>query len=222
MLPNYYHYYRYPQYIWAREICKILKSGIIEDIKDRNIIDAPCGDGIISFWVKKSVRNDFYLYDIEKSRIQIASDRICNVHIFEEDIFHLKINSENNIWFFINSLYCLPDKDKLLENMKYQTEYIIGVFPHTDHENYRAFLNQNPGFVNASEMNREQTISFFKEFHFDLLQSKDVTFISYYKKRKIIFHSINDILYNLFDGLYKKKKGAYWIGVFKKNNSLLG
>jgi hypothetical protein len=213
-----YFYYRYPQYLWAKEIKNILKSDIIPDIHSKNIIDAPCGDGVISFWVKKSLKNPFYLYDIEKSRIQIAQKNIKGATIVEKNIFNLNLDSKNNVWLFINSLYCLPDKEMLLENMADQMEYILAIFPYTNHLNYKTFFLQNPGFINPSEMDKDQTILFFKEFHYNLILTKDITHISFYKKYFPFFNSIINKLYILSKRFSKNKPGAYWIGVFKKVN----
>ena len=211
-----YYYYRYPQFIWAQEINKIFKSDIISNLHDRDIIDAPCGDGIISFWIKKNYKNNISLYDIDKTRILIAQKNIKDTAIFEENIFKMNLKTKNNIWLFINSLYCMQDKQDLLKNMSAQIEYIIAVFPYINHINYKTFVQQNPSFINHSEMNKDQTINFFKEFHYEMVFNKDVTFIPFYKKSIPYFKSLINIFNILFDRFNKNKSGAYWIGVFKK------
>jgi hypothetical protein len=215
-----YFYFRYPQYNWAKEIKIILDSNIIADVTGKNLIDAPSGDGVISFWLKKKINNKFYLFDIEKTSIQIAQDKIKGAVIQKENIIYLNLNPNENIWLFINSLYCMTDKTKLLKSMVNQMEYIIAIFPYINHLNYKTFFQQNPKFINYSEMDKEQTILFFKEFNYDLIYDKDITYIPFYKIYNV-FHYFNSIINKiciLLDRFFQSRHGAYWIGVFKRTN----
>jgi len=212
------HYYRYPQYRWSQDIIKVLESGLINDVDQRLILDAPCGDGIISYWLNKRPQQNLMLCDLDDSLINTARNHIRNATIKNESIFDINIEGENNIWLLVNSLYCLPDKQALLHHMAPKVEYIIAVFPYTDHKNYQVFLKQNPQFKNLNAMSQSETLNFFKTHGFKNILLKDTTFISHYNfKRRLRFAGLTKRLLNVFDPLLNHRKGSYWLAVFVKN-----
>lgn len=210
-------FFRYPQYIMSLELTKIIMT--IPDYQKRHIIDIPCGDGIISYWLKKRIpESKFELYDISEEKINRAKKYLSNMKIEMGDIFNIEIEGDNNIWLLINSLYCLPDKSRLLSQMNQKMEYIIGIFPNLDHPNYKVFMHKNPGFSNPSAMTVDETIQFFGQFNYSLLLKKELIHIQYYsyyfnKYAKHIFGYI----FNLIDQSFCNSSCAYWIGIFKKN-----
>jgi len=211
------YYYKHPQFIWAQEIYKILTSGLIDGLSERQIIDAPCGDGVISFWLKKKLPNlSLDLYDLDESLIKIAQSYCGNVKTEVQSIFDLAIEGKNNVWLLVNSLYCLPDKDKLLDHLGPKVEYIIAVFPHIEHKNYRIFLAQNPGFANPNAMSQSMTIDFFLKHRFKNILKKDVTFIPPYAFKHIGLGGLTKRTLNVLDPLFKGMDGSYWLAVFAR------
>ena len=214
-------YYRYPQYIWAQEINGILGSGLIRDLPSRKIVDAPCGDGIISFWVRKKHPNlNFDLYDLDESLVKRAQNNCPNTSASVQSIFDISLDGESNIWMLINSLYCLPDKEALLNHLVGNVEYIVGVFPHTDHINYQAFLEKNPEFKNTSAMGQAATIKFFSDYGFKRVFLKDVGFIPQYARSGFRLPWITKRALNFVDRFYSHRKACYWLAVFEKDKNV--
>lgn len=218
-------YYTYPGYLWAKEIHSLLPALIPNSSV---ILDAPCGDGIISYWlIKYHIKsNSFELYDISKKAIEKARHLIIsqdtkiakNIKICRQDVFQIESkNKSEDTWLLINSLYCLPNIDELIDKFYDRIKFIIGIFPYIDHKNHKCFFRQFPNFKNISEMNDVGTINFFKKHNYNLIEKKDITFISYFCFRnKYIFRIVSPIL-NIVDKFAHKQKGSYWIGVFERN-----
>lgn len=207
------YYFRYPQYIWASEIYSILKG--IDKLNERRIVDAPCGDGIISFWLKRKLKNlQFELYDLSEECVEIARRFIPDVNIICKDIFDVETkNRTEDVWLFINSLYCLKDGEMLIGRYSERMSYIIAVFPYIDHPNYHCFFKKNPDFINYSEMDQGQTIQLFRKHGYDLSFEKNVIHIPYYCYRNFRGKLM---LLNIIDRFFKANSGAYWISLFKR------
>ncbi len=209
---NIYHF-RYPQFLWSRDIYSILKS--IDNLQERTIVDAPCGSGIVTYWLRKKLPDiRFELYDLSKDCIEIARRYIPGVTIEYEDIFEVDSSGcTGDVWLLINSLYCLPEIDRLVNRHASRMQYIIGIFPDINHRNYRCFFKKNPSFNNYSEMDQAQTVNFFKKHDYDLLYSKSVTHIPY----RCYSFTGQSRYFNLLDSFFRKKNsGAYWICLFKR------
>lgn len=208
-------YHKYPQYIWAGEINDFMESGLIKGLKGRKIIDIPCGSGIISFWLKKkNPELDFELYDCDEKKIKFAKTFIGDLTIAQKDVYEYSSDRNNDIWLFINSLYCLPDAEELLDRMKAHMEYVIGIFPYIDHPNYRTYIESRSGSINPSEMNKAKTIELFRKNGYNLLKEKDVTFLCFYRIKSQVVRKPGLYLLGFFDRFYRNKAGAYWIALF--------
>lgn len=205
-------HYAYPQYLWAKEVYIILQKYNL--LGRRTLIDAPCGNGVISYWLHKKFNiNRIELIDNSEKQIGIAKKYLPSMDISCEDILKLGSNSnEDDIWLFINSLYCLNDGELIINHMKKRSEYIIGIFPHIDHMNYKIFFEKNPNFKNPTELNVSDTISLFNSSGYDLLCKKSITHFPFYKYN----YRGSRIVFNLFDKLFSGRKGAYWISLFKR------
>jgi hypothetical protein len=211
------HYFIYPQYIWAKEIDLIFKSGIIEEIDKRMIIDAPSGKGVISYWLSKDYPGlVFLLCDINANYIDFASKHIQGGQCLNEDIFHLTTRTFNNVWVFINSLFCLPEAEKLIGHMSSQMEYIIGVFDYISSANYYAFLSAHPGYLNPSAAGKDDTIKLFEKFGYKTIFQKDVTYIHYQTVRSSVLRKVGLRAFSLIEKIWRSNNPAYWLAVFKR------
>ena len=121
---RFWRYYRYPAHHWAADISQILTQ---TSMGDAAIIDAPCGDGIISYWlIKRGIRHRYELYDISERTIGVArrmadwkKTRQLELHIEPLDIHQVPLgHGTEDIWLLINSLYLLPEIDQLLSRMR--------------------------------------------------------------------------------------------------------
>ena len=205
-------YYKYPQYLWAKEIYSIIEEHDI--LNNRKIIDAPSGNGIISYWLYKNYNiKDIELVDNNLQRLGAAKKYMPSLKISCKDILEINcIDRNDDIWLLINSLYCLEGGDKIISSLKNRFKYIIGIFPYIDHKNYKSFVKKNPDFHIPLELNENDTIDLFAKFGYKLLFKKDITHIP--------FHNFNyEIIkksFNILDKYFKSLSGAYWISLFKR------
>lgn len=211
-------YYYYPQYRWAQRLAALLPRHL-ED--DTIVVDAPCGDGVMSYWlVNRGIGNRFELYDRSPELVAKAS-RIARPHgrpiaASSRDIFTLDTEGRrDDLWLLVNSLYLLPDIDRLLERMKPRFKTIAAVFPYLDRENYRYYLRQDARWENVSGMSDTETVAFFARHGYRLDHREDATFLAQFRwdvrgSRRFL---------NLIDPWFRSREGNYWIGVFVRSNT---
>ncbi|MCC6818893.1 MAG: methyltransferase [Bacteroidia bacterium] len=215
-------FHKYPQNIWAKNIILILRELNLEN--DTAIVDAPCGNGIIAYFVKKAFPNR-NVYALDLSVNQLNSPYLkspdVKINIKQADVFNEKIKGENNIWLLINSLYCLPDKYLLIENNRSQYKYILALVPDVDSDNFSFFTKQNPNFQNPSKMTLNETIQFFHDTGYELINTVKTTMISFHKwneklvKFKIPF-TLRNFIFFLLNKLSFFGKPKYHILVLKR------
>ncbi len=205
-------YYQYPQYLWANEIYSLIQKYNL--LERRTLIDAPCGNGVISYWLHKKFNiNRIELIDNSEKDIETAEKYLPFMDISCKNILDLDSNLiKDDIWLFINSLYCLNDGELIINHLKKRSKYIIGIFPHIDHINYKSFFEKNPNFINPTELNVSDTIRLFNSAGYDLLYKNSITYFPYHKYT----FSGSRIIFNLFDNFFSARKGAYWISLFKR------
>ena len=123
-----------------------------------------------------------------------------------EDIFEFHIEGNDHTWLLINSLYCLPDSDKLISGAKDKFKYVIAVFPDVKSANYKYFIKKNPNFSNPSAIESKSNntkVAFHKwNGFFDAI------------KLPFIF---KNIIYLTFDNLLFFLSGHYTIIAFKRS-----
>lgn len=216
--------FRYPQFLWSKRISKILR-GISKKHEINLVIDAPCGDGIISYWLPRQYNK--LLVDINENNIKKAKNLLPNNNsIYQDDLYNIKNNLKSNhkltVWMLINSLYLLPDITKLAGLLKDTSKYVIGIFPYQEHENYLHFGKRNYlESININIMSKEETISYFEINDFKNTYCEDLTFISNhkYKSNSGLINYFLGKLFIFLDFIAPKKKGAYWLGVFEKEDN---
>jgi hypothetical protein len=212
-------YYYYPQYRWARTLVRLLPRYLTD--REAVVVDAPCGDGVMSHWLLKSGRiaNPFELYDrspelIEKASL-VGGRQAIRVRAAACDIFEIaSAETRNDLWLLINSLYLLPDIHKLVAKMRPRFASIVAVFPYLDRANYRYYLRRADRCDNVSGMSDEETIDFFADHGYRLDHREDVTFLSQYR---FDFRGARRI-FNILDPLFAHVQGNYWIGVFLRQD----
>lgn len=211
-------YFRFPQYIWAKKICYIINEKV--ELKEFDLFDAPCGDGIVSYWVNKSHQGkNFILCDISRDKITAAKKYLAekNMEIYEGDIFDIDLKNNSYIWLLINSVYLIQNIDVLINKLSGYCPYIIAIFPHIDHENYSYFKKKNPEFVNHYEMNVDETIRFFSKNDYEVIYKEDLISIPFHKySSNPAIKFFWGMIFNCVDRFIKNKNKAYWIAVFKR------
>lgn len=214
----YIYYFRYPQVNWSFAIIDIIKRYKLEN---SFFYDAPCGDGIISFWIKVLYKKSkVYLIDLSEQSLSIAKKYLPSLFITNSSLESVKIStpSKENVWLMVNSLYLLKNANKIIQNNGQSCEYIIGIFPYITSENYEVFKKNNPS-INDNEMNKEETISFFNKNGFLLIEEKELTKIAQYKfSDNKLLYIILKRAFVLLDFFLFSQKSHYWLGLFKKTN----
>lgn len=214
-------YLRYPQYLWANRIIKILDR--LKLSENSVILDAPCGDGIISFWLKRVFSdNRFFLCDISPDLMNKAIKSVPQSSSFTKELLSCPLpDGTDNIWLLINSFYLLFEIRKTILRFKPSVSVIIGVFPDLSHKNYQYFLKRNPQHrnLNINAMTKNETIEFFRSLGYEIESDEGITFIAFYRYYIRFFHRVFSRLLIPADMLvHSKKKPAYWIGVFRRIN----
>ncbi len=165
-------YLRHPQYLWAKQIYKILK-GKIQD--DTLIVDCPCGNGTLSFWLSRWLKNQFVAIDIDESAIAYAKKFIYaqNVQCSVGDINDIpeKYCNQNAVLLCINSLFLLPNAKQLPQKFSKSFKYVICVCPNPNSRNYKKFIRKNPN-VNVSEMSHKEIIDIFEQANYKLIHQE--------------------------------------------------
>ncbi len=219
-----YFKHKYPQNLWAKEINKSLEALLTEVSDASKIVDAPCGNGIIAYFVKQQFKNRSVLaFDINEN---IKKSTYLNNISFPpeykvEDIFKNMVEGKDNIWLLINSLYCLPFKEKLLDIHKENYQYIIGVFPDIEADNYKHFVKKNPEFENPSAMNLAETKEFFHKKGYKQIKSLGITNLKFHIwNDKLLFRKLNpglrNIVYTCLDRIWVFNKKQYAFMIFKR------
>lgn len=219
-----YFKHKYPQNIWANQIAKEIKPLLKEVSDDSSIVDAPCGNGIIASLVNRAIQERKFL------ALDINPDLLLSPYCKKEsqtpdfqihDIYSQLTDGDDNIWLFINSMYCLSDIEKLLSIQKPSFKFIVAVFPDIEADNYKYFLSTNPDFENPSAMNLDNTVKFMQTHGFNLIKRIGNTKIKFHIwNHKFIFkrmpNTLRNILYTCIDKLMFFKQPQYTLMIFKR------
>ena len=214
--------YKYPQYLWSKEliiaICEL-------DLDISYFVDAPCGNGTISYWLqKKFITSWFHLRDIDKVSINYARqlEKNKNVQVSLGDIYDLPSISDNDTTMFllINSLFLLPDTEKLLSLIKSSSNYSAIILPHIEHENFKAFFKKRPNYPLHYHDNMEKVDKLFSDNGFYRIYSKEICNISHHKLPKFpIIYNILLKLCNIIEPKLPKNNPAYYLLVYRHDET---
>ncbi|MGQ9662046.1 MAG: class I SAM-dependent methyltransferase [Kiritimatiellia bacterium] len=213
-------YYRYPQYSWARELRLLLAT--LPTASTNIVVDAPCGDGIISFWLQRWLpATRFELYDLSERCIRAAAANLpAKVKIVRADIHELPAEPGADVWLLINSLYLLPNAGVLLNRMRKRMAHILGIFPYLEHRNYRCYFRRFPTLTNPSAMTDEETVRLFRRCGYKLLYRRSLTFIPFHCLAFPGFDWFSHRLFNLLDACFNRiTSPCYWLALFERNSS---
>ncbi len=213
-------YFYYPQYRWARRLRALLPSYLTD--RAAVIVDAPCGDGVISYWLWRSgkIAHSFELYDRSPQQIakaqRFAGSRSA-VRAEARDIFAIESSEHRaDVWLLVNSLYLLPDIDRLVAKMRLRFRVIIAVFPYLDRANYRYYRQRIGCDENVNGMSDEDTVAFFARHGYRLDHREDAAPLS---QHRFSFPGLRRLL-NVLEPLARGGSGNYWIGVFVRDDTV--
>ena len=216
-------FYRYPYYHWGKAFHSLLCEADVAE--NATIVDAPCGDGVVTFWlVKNGVKRTFEMYDLAERDVNRArkltewpSAKSCDIQVSCCDIHTIALPAgrTRDVWFLINSLFLLPDIDQLMERMRPRIEHIIGLFPDVNSKNYRCYKKRNPS-MNANEMDRDQISEFFGRHGYATKTTVDASFIPHHCIQPMRVQQITRYGLNPFGNLVSKKDPCYWAALFTR------
>jgi SAM-dependent methyltransferase len=214
-------YFRYPQFLWARSIAAILARFAPPPL---TIVDAPSGNGVVTYWLRR--RHPQYRYilvDVSPDAIDVARHNIksAGVTFVCADISDYLQGAQLGpaVLLLINSLYLLPEPDRLMLNIRSRFETVIGLFPHIDRCNFRAFVRKNPTFKHSLLLDRNATVDYFAQYSFHLIYGSDISTIHQHAIPKVrVLYPILVRCLNLVEPIWAlaNPEAAYWIGVFRR------
>jgi hypothetical protein len=216
-------YYKYPQYLWVQELVKILPSTLMSGA---TIVDAPCGEGFVTYWLKaKFPANPFLMVDLDSGAIEKVRAHVSGANV-RSICGDLRVVLENENFtdatlLLINSLYLLPDPDGLMNLVRRKFKFVVGIFPHIDRKNFQAFLRKNPHYEHTCSMTEPQTVEFFARHGFSKVTTLDVGYIHNHALPRVpVVSALALRFFNLIEWGLPRRPGAaaYWIGVFKRND----
>ena len=211
--------YKYPQSIWGDCVYDIINRNKIEqDFK--HIYDVPGGAGFMSNNLRSRVCKDFTVIDIDESKVQFANKYFRSANnptCVTGDLFKT-VFEYNSLWLFVNSFYLLLNTSEFMKLNSGKINYIIGIFPYIHSKNYLHFKTKIDPHLNINEMGKDETLSFFKQQGFDLIDSEDVIKFNYltYSNNKY-FNFVLSFLFTLYEKIIRPKGSIYWVGLFVKS-----
>jgi len=209
-------YQKYPQRGWAQVIEDLIKN---HNLDIDYVVDAPCGNGIITYFLADKFKNlNFLCSDLNVSSVSYASKNIVNsnVEIKCSNIFDLSFSSEKGLFLLINSLFLLPETDKLLDFIRLNNSYMIGIFPYVERDNFQAFVRKRPDYEHTYLPTQDELITKLEAHGFSLMEKKDISYVHHHKYPKLPYvYNMFLKLLTLFTFSFRQKKSAYWIGLFK-------
>ena len=214
-------YYRYPQYIWARQLRATLAH--LPAAPTATVVDAPCGDGIVSFWLQRWLPDTrLELYDISENCIRIAQTNLPpTVKIIRADVRDIPAEPADDVWLLVNSLYLLPEAEAVLKRLRERMAHVIGIFPRLDHRNYRCYFRRFPHLSNPSAANAKETLRLFQSCGYKSLWLSSSIFIPFHCLALPGLDWFSHRLFNLLDPFFARIAApCYWLGVFERTKNM--
>jgi len=212
----------YPQNNWAKALTIELKK--LNLARSTKVVDAPCGNGAITFWLANTIKNKFELIDRSKLFTTMiflwsrSNEQIC---LKNGDLFYeLERTPSDDVWLLINSLYLFPNPLEMITMYRPRFKYILAIFPYLDKINYHYFCKRPFRSSNTKNYTLKDTISIFSDAGYDLQTKIDLTAIPFFKYDLLGLGSILRYLLGQIDKEMSPVDGQYWLGVFvRKDNS---
>jgi hypothetical protein len=218
-------FYRYPYLHWGKAIASLLECANVS--AEATFIDAPCGDGVVTFWlVKNGLGRSFELYDISERDVKRAErlkdwpqNRPISINVALDDVHNVPVCAKKtrDVWFVINSLFLLPKIDQLVDHLRPRVEHIVGLFPDVTSRNYRCYKKRNPT-INANEMTRDDIREFFSRHGYRQVRTVNASFIPHHCIQPMRVQQIARYALNPFGSLVPRKDPCYWAGLFTRES----
>jgi SAM-dependent methyltransferase len=198
--------YFYPQNNFAGAILKFIdrKKGV-----KQLLIDAPCGNGETSWHFAKRPYLDVFAYDLDEQSIATAKAnfKAPNLVFEAKSIFDVFPNlSQVDYFCIINSLFLLPDPEKILSSVREKMKddsLLFVIVPNVQGKNYKWFIERNAGF-NKLVLNSEEFASYFGKQGFEIKTTESLAYAHNFGRTDVRFLSVFAHVYlTVLNGMQK-------------------
>jgi len=191
------------------------------------LIDAPCGRGATS-WHLSAIKNlEVFGYDIGEKPIEIAKDSFSrsNLHFAVADI-HNVIAKHVGMQYFciINSLFLLPETDKILENIRGALKNegkLFLVVPNIHTDNFKWFQKNYPE-VNKFTIADSEFDSYFSSRGWSIQKVSPIVYARSFNRKDVKYFFVFAPLYlkalNFIQTLLRVGKPNYFMLALSKSN----
>jgi len=206
----------YPQNIFAKSILKKIEAP--DSIKI--LIDAPCGNGETSYLFSRNKKLKVLAFDIDAGSIQTAKRRFKanNLEFNQAGIFEVIKGCDSvNYFCIINSLFLLPQPEKILEEIRdlmNANAQLYIIVPNTKGKNFKHFSRDN-NEVNKLILSEEELTPYFSKLNFKINGITSIAFTHNYGRKDVKLFSIFSHFYltflNVFQTLFKLGQPNYFL-----------
>lgn len=208
----------YPKYLFYKFIKKHIP------LTARQIVDAPCGVGYVTYFLSKSFPNaSFHGIDIDEQSIKEAQREwpSQNITYYQNDIYTFSFTEDYDVFLLINSLFLLPDPYKLMakikENLKPAGSVIV-IVPNIHSDHFKKFQQLQPG-ENTFIKDRNEMILFFKESGYIVEKAEGLIYVPYIGVNRKWLWKFKGSYPFVFDKVYRwfSSRPSYWAFILKRS-----
>ena len=214
----------YPHKPWAREILQILDC-VHEP--EATIVDAPCGSGVISYWLQRWRPTwNLELLDLSEEAVHLARQRIPRLKnaIRCADVRHIPLRSRSNrdVWIIVNSLFLLDDVQGLIRSNRGRFRQVVVFCDDLERSNYRAIYRDRPwldGVCQRGVLDQPCVRGLIDRCGYEPVETRGCTFLPSYALGE------NPASLMALGGLDAFARlcslpANYWIGVFRRRDDV--
>ncbi|HTA81634.1 MAG TPA: methyltransferase domain-containing protein [Bacteroidia bacterium] len=221
-LVKYIQRFSYPHSVYISAI-----KPFINHIEKTILIDAPCGNGATS-WCLSAIKSlEVFGYDISEESIQTAKDSFSrsNLYYYVADI-HNVISKHEDMQYFciINSLFLLPEPDKILEKLRgalNKEGKLFLVVPNIHTNNFKWFQKNYPE-VNKFTIADSEFGDYFSSRGWHVQKISSIVYARTFNRKDVKFFFVFAPLYlkalNFVQTILKIGKPNYFMLVLNKSN----
>jgi 2-polyprenyl-3-methyl-5-hydroxy-6-metoxy-1,4-benzoquinol methylase len=183
--------YFYPQNVFAKSILRYISTTDSE----KKLIDAPCGNGETSQHFAKNKNLSVFGYDLNDKSIANAKKNHTakNLNFETANIFDVMTRHTAVDYFcIINSLFLLPEPDRLLREAKNTLKKdgrLFVIIPNVEGKNFKWFSQQDKD-LNKLLLNFDEITPYFKRCDLEVKEIKPIAYTHNYGRKDVFLFSV--------------------------------
>ncbi len=214
--------FRYPHWVWAKEIKNLIQK--YPELKNKEkIIDLPCGEAYIPIALRiMGINNHFCLVDNNPKLVESLKSSFALLSDFESincTYENYRFEHSDSIWLFVNSILLIDDPTKIFLNNSVLPKFIILIVSDIDSKNYKEYKlkNNQPQL----EWTNIQLNDLFDKHGYRIIESKKTTAFDFYFWFKIpILKYILNFFFIFLEPIWSRySAGNYYIILFQYGNA---